>query len=89
MKKVTKLFSGETYVTLSGVLPAIRYIEGVLNEKEEDIQEIVEVKCVTAEKISHYYGDLDIHNCLLLSSFLDRRYKSLSFLPDAAAKQGS
>ena len=34
MKKVTKLFSGETYVTLSGVLPAIRYIKGLLDEKK-------------------------------------------------------
>ena len=65
----TDLESGETYVTLSGVLPAIRYIKGVLDEKEEDIQEIIELKCVMAKKITYHYSDLDIHNFLLLSIF--------------------
>ena len=85
IKQITESFSGEVYVTVSGILPAIRYIEGMLEDEEDDIPEIRQVKTAMAQKMANYYTDENTRQFLLMACFLDGRYKRLSFIQGSGA----
>ncbi len=86
LTRIIEPFSGEKYVTISGLLPAIWYIEGVLEINDDDSNEIRQMKITMSKKLGNYYHDMATKDFLMMASFLDGRYKLLPFINDAAAK---
>lgn len=81
LSSLTDILSGETYVTVSAVLPMLQLIESsILKEKDDDTQLTKDLKIrVITDLRNRYPASNEIHKILQLATFFDPRFKSKSF----------
>jgi len=77
LSSLTDILSGETYVTVSAVLPMLQLIESnILMEKDDDTQLTKDLKIrVITDLQSRYPVSNEVHKILQLATFLDPRFK--------------
>ena len=78
LSSLTDILSGETYVTVSSVIPMLQLIEAsILKEKESDTQLTKDIKMrVITDIQSRYSASKDVFRILQFATFLDPRFKS-------------
>ena len=77
---LTDILSGETYVTVSAVIPMLQLIKTNLLKEEDDTQLTTDIKervITDLESCFSYHGD--VMEILQLATFLDARFKSKPF----------
>ena len=81
LSSLTDILSGETYVTVSSVIPILQLIEAsILKEKESDTQLTKDIKMrVITDLQSRYSASNDVFWILQFATFLDPRFKSKPF----------
>lgn len=77
---LTDILSGETYVTVSAVIPMLQLIKTNLLKQEDDTQLTKDIKeRVITDLESRYSVQGDVMEILQLATFLDTRFKSKPF----------
>lgn len=78
---LTDILSGESYVTVSAVLPMLQLIEGhILKEDDADTPLTRDLKRrIVTDLVSRYPSDSDVSEMLQLATFLDPRFKCKPF----------
>ncbi len=78
---LTDILSGESYVTVSAVLPMIQLIEShILKEDQDDTQLTKGIKrSIIADLVSRYPSNGEMFEMLQLATFLDPRFKCKPF----------
>ena len=78
LSSLTDILSGETYVTVSSVIPMLQLIEAsILKEKGSDTQLTKDIKMrVITDLQSRYSASNDVFRILQCATFLDPRFKS-------------
>lgn len=81
LSSLTDILSGETYVTVSAVLPMLQLIESsILKEGESDTQLTKDIKMrVITDLQNRYSASNEVSRILRLATFLDPRFKSKPF----------
>ena len=81
LSSLTDILSGETYVTVSAVIPMLQLIKtNLLKEEEEDTQLTKDIKdCIITDLESRYCDHDDVMEILQFATFLDARFKSKPF----------
>ncbi len=81
LSSLTDILSGETYVTVSAVLPMLQLIESnILKEEDSDTQLTKDLKeRVINDLQSRYSVSNEVHRILQFATFLDPRFKSKPF----------
>ncbi|XP_072375369.1 E3 SUMO-protein ligase ZBED1-like [Diabrotica undecimpunctata] len=89
MEEVTKIISGEKYVTLSSVIILTKGLENIyINMKNEDLLPLIQSLVEQVLKgLSDRLGDLENSQTLLVSSFIDPRFKNVGFTSDHVAER--
>ena len=82
IKDITESLSSQSSVTISSILPTICMLEHIFTADAGDLPDIVAVKREMAVKLAQYYTNQKIKDYLVIASFLDGRYKRLSFFPE-------
>lgn len=81
MEEVTKIICGQNYVTLSSVIILTKGLENIYNEFKNSEQSPI-IKDMTdtfLNGISERLGDLENSKTLLVSTFVDPRFKNIGF----------
>ena len=82
--EITEKIGGEKQVTLSAVRPLIyKLLTKYLQVTSEDSRVKKEIKKVVKTDLENRYQDPQVEEVLNKACFLDPRFKSLSFLPEA------
>lgn len=81
MEEVTKIICGQTYVTLSSVIILTKGLENIyINMKNENNQPIIRAMISKIlDGISTRLGHLESSKTLVISTFLDPRFKNVGF----------
>uniref|UniRef100_A0A3Q3X9E9 HAT C-terminal dimerisation domain-containing protein n=1 Tax=Mola mola TaxID=94237 RepID=A0A3Q3X9E9_MOLML len=77
---VTEVLGGETYVSCSVVLPALRHLDRIIEVSEEEPAYMVRFKTSFSKDLSQRQATLN-HEWLKLATVLDARFKDLKCLP--------
>lgn len=78
LSSLTNMLSGESYVTVSAVLPIVHLIENnLLKEEESDTQLTKDIKCRIKGDLNSRYEDLaEVTEILQIATFVDPRFKT-------------
>lgn len=77
---MTELLGGETYVSCSVVLPALRHLDRTMEVSDDDPAYVVRFKAAFTQDLSQRQATLN-HGWLRLATALDPRFKALKCLP--------
>ncbi len=77
---MTELLGGETYVSCSAVLPALRHLDRTMEVSDEDPAYMVKFKTAFSKYLSQRQATLN-HEWLKLATVFDPRFKDLKCLP--------
>ncbi|CAG9819749.1 unnamed protein product [Phaedon cochleariae] len=88
LEAVTNIMSGQNYVTLSSVIVLTKGLESILKEMEtQDFALVQTMVNAMLQSIKDRLGDLESSNTLLISTFLDPRFKNVAFSSDIVAER--
>lgn len=82
MEEVTKIICGQSYVTLSSVIILTKGLENIyisMKHKDNNPPIIQNIVTTILDGISTRLGDLENSQTLLISTFLDPRFKNVGF----------
>ncbi|XP_074034348.1 E3 SUMO-protein ligase ZBED1-like [Leptinotarsa decemlineata] len=89
LETITNIISGEKYVTLSSVIVLTKGLENILTElRKQDNMFAVSKTMISRmlQSIKERLGDLENSNTLIVSTFLDPRYKNFAFSSERVAE---
>ncbi|CAG9823926.1 unnamed protein product [Phaedon cochleariae] len=88
LEAVKNIMSGQNYVTLSSVIVLTKGLESILREMEtQDFALVQTMVNAMLQSIKDRLGDLESSNMLLISTFWDPRFKTVSFSSDIVAER--
>ena len=80
----TEVVSGEKYPTIGIVLPVLhKFLHKTLKVSEDDSPIVREIKNAIKSNLENRYQDSEVKKTLRLATYLDSRFKALSFLNEA------
>lgn len=81
---VTKEASGESYVTVSKIIPMINCICLQIEQFDKNVQSIMSVKQLLLRDMKKRFGQIEFNSHIAVATLLDPRFKNLHFR-DASA----